>query len=153
MTSTARQYNATTLEGATHLGLLLATYDVLAEDIRLAGNAATAGDIVQRCALSSHAALLLGHLESWVPLLENPALEASLIQFYTFVRSELMRLQATSAKQGFDVLALNVCETRAAWQQHGNSAHTMHSVELPNTHALSPEVIDATLEVRRSWSA
>ena len=71
MTTTARTYRSAATEGATHLGLLLATYDVLADDIRLAGEAAAKGLIEDRCRLSGHANVLLGHLESWVPLLER----------------------------------------------------------------------------------
>lgn len=119
MTSTARHYHAATLEGASHLGLLLATYDVLAEDIRLAGQAAERNDIEERCRLSHHANLLLGHLESWVPLLEEPVLQASLISFYNLLRVELLQLQQTAARQGFEDLALTICEMRAVWQRRG----------------------------------
>lgn len=153
MTSTARTYRSAATEGASHLGLLLATYDVLADDIRLSGEAAAAGRIEERCRFSGHAALLLGHLESWVPLLEDPVLETSLIRFYAFVRSELMRLQGDVKNDRFFDLALQVGETRAAWQQRGNEVptSTVHKMSAPEI--LRPEPTEPGSSPRLSWSA
>lgn len=153
MTSTARQYHAATLEGATHLGLLLATYDVLAEHIRLAGKAAEAKQIEERCRLSDKANVLIGHLESWVPLLSEPALEASLTSFYTFLRGDLLRLQQTSDKRDFEDLALTICEMRAVWQQKGDIPPTTDRQESALAVVPSRAHFEHTVDERHCWSA
>lgn len=153
MTTTARTYRSAATEGATHLGLLLTTYDVLTDDIRLAGEAAAKGFIEERCRLSGHATLLLGHLESWVPLLRDPVLETSLIRFYAFMRAELMRLQSETASAGFADLALQVGETRAAWQQKGDLLQSAHAKKAHEPEILRPEVLQASTAARMSWSA
>ena len=153
MTTTARTYRSAATEGATHLGLLLATYDVLADDIRLAGDAAAKGLIEERCRLSSHATLLLGHLESWVPLLGDPVLETSLIRFYAFMRAELMRLQSETEGGAFADLALQVGETRAAWQQKGDLLQSAHAKKTHEPEILRPEVLQPNTAARLSWSA
>lgn len=153
MTMTAHTYRAAALEGASHLGLLLATYDVLAEDIRLAGEAAAAAHIEERCRLSGHAALLLGHLESWVPLLEEPVLETSLIRFYAHIRSELMRLQTSVDGEGFADLALQVGETRAAWQHKGDNLRSVQAREPQLQGMIRPDLAEPVSELRFSCSA
>lgn len=153
MLGSARNYRAATIEGTSHLGLLLATYDVLAEDLRLAGVAAAAGNIAERCRLSGHAVLLLGHLESWVPLLEDSVLETGLIRFYAFIRSEIMRLQTTSTSDGFSDLAMQVGETRAAWQQKGSDLRAVRGPEPLPMAVLQGDTVESSAELRHSWSA
>jgi flagellin-specific chaperone FliS len=116
MTSSLRAYRDSVTEGATHIDILLACYDALAEDIRLAGEFAVKGDVVARCRHSEHALVLIGHLESWVPLLDDPELTESLTNFYKYLRAEILRLQTHSELERFLALALVVCETRAVWQ-------------------------------------
>jgi flagellin-specific chaperone FliS len=116
MTSSLRAYRAFATEGATHIDILLACYDALAEDIRLAGKFAVKGDVVSRCRHSERALLLIGHLESWVSLLDDHELAESLTNFYQYLRAEILRLQISSKLERFMALALVVCETRAAWQ-------------------------------------
>jgi flagellin-specific chaperone FliS len=116
MTSSLRAYRTSATEGATHIDILIACYDALAEDIRLAGKFAVKGDVVSRCRHSDRALLLIGHLESWVSLLDEPELAESLTSFYQFLRVEILRLQICSELERFMALALVVCETRAAWQ-------------------------------------
>src|ERR1700744_2541222 len=116
MTRSVRAYRSSATEGATHVNILLACYDAVAEDIRLAGKFAVKGDIVSRCRHSDHALLLIGHLESWVSLLDDPELAESLTSFYQYLRVEILRLQAGRELEKFAALALVVCETRAVWQ-------------------------------------
>src|ERR1700757_4914615 len=116
MTSSLRAYRASPTEGATHIHILLAFYDALVEDIRLAGKFAVKGDVVSRCRHSERALLLIGHLESWVSLLDDHELAESLTNFYQYLRAEVLWLQISSELERFMALALVVCETRAAWQ-------------------------------------
>jgi flagellin-specific chaperone FliS len=110
-------YRLSAADSATHIDVLLAAYDALAEDLRLAGAAAAIGDVAARCRYSEHAHLVLGHLQNWIPLLENAALEESLTTFYEYLRSRLLCLQACVEVSQFSALAMCICETRAAWQK------------------------------------
>lgn len=142
MTSSQRLYRTHIVEGATHLDLLLATYDGLAEDLRVAAAAADQGDIHGRCKASHHALLLLGYLESWIPLLQEKSLEQSLAHFYLYARSELLRIQAAPNSQSLLELSLKICEIRAAWQK--KSASISFNPEQP---AVGQEI------ARLTWSA
>lgn len=134
MTNIPRAYRESSAEGATHIGLLLSVYDALVEDISLAGEAAEQADLVSRCQHSQHGLLLLGHLEDWIPLLDDAALQQTLLTLYAYIRGEILRLQATKTRAGFVDLAMRVSETRAAWHkkerrallelQHQNGAPT-----------------------------
>jgi flagellin-specific chaperone FliS len=122
MTRSIRAYRSSAIEGATHIDILLACYDALAEDIRLAGKSAVAGDVAARCRYSDHALLLIGHLESWVVLLDDSELAANLVSFYSYLRAEILRLQLSAEFDKFVNLALVVGETRATWQRKQNTA-------------------------------
>jgi len=122
MTTSVRAYRSSATEGATHIDILLACYDALAEDIRLAGKSAVAGDVAARCRHSEHALLLIGHLESWISLLQDSELEVNLVTFYSYLRAEILRLQLCVESDKFMALALVVGETRATWQKKQNTA-------------------------------
>lgn len=126
MTSSVRAYRNSATEGATHLDILLACYDALAGEIRMAGEAAAKNDIPARCRHSQRALLLIGHLESWVSLLDDPELAGSLVSFYEYLRAEILQLQAGSGLDKFMSLALVVCETRATWQKKGSIEQSRH---------------------------
>src|ERR1700749_1436747 len=81
MTRRVRAYRISATQGGTHVNILLACYDAVAEDIRFAGRFAVEGDVVPRCRYSEHALLLIGHLESWVSLLDDSELAESLTSF------------------------------------------------------------------------
>ena len=66
-------------------------------------------------------------------------LETSLIRFYAFMRAELMRLQSESEMcNGFTELALQVGETRAAWQQKGDLLKSTHTKEVHEPESPAP---------------
>lgn len=117
MNSSLHGYRSSAVDGAGHIDVLLACYDALAEDVRLAGQAADTGDFAERCRHSQHALLLLGHLQNWTSYLANQKLEESLTTFYEYVRSKLLILQSASEASHFSALAMAICETRAVWQQ------------------------------------
>jgi flagellin-specific chaperone FliS len=133
MTSNVRAYRNSATEGATHVDILLACYDALAEDLRMAGNAAARRDFAARCRHSQRALLLVGHLESWISLLDDTELASSLTRFYEYLRSEILRLQLSSELEPFMNVALVVCETRASWQkrQSVEPSKTAESSEPP----------------------
>lgn len=117
MTRSVRAYRNSATEGATQIDILLACYDALAEDIRLAGTFAAEGDLAARCRHSQRALLIIGHLESWISLLDDADLNASLARFYQYLRTEILRLQLSNELDKFLNLAFVVCETRAVWQR------------------------------------
>ena len=144
MMRSVRAYRSSATEGATHIDILLACYDALAEDIRLAGKSAVVGDVVTRCRYSEHALLLIGHLESWISLLDDSELAANLVSFYSYLRAEILRLQLCSESDKFLAFALVVGETRAAWQKKQNTA-------LWQTGTIS-ESLQSTAELKSSTS-
>lgn len=117
MTISVRAYRSSATEGATHVDILMACYDALAEDIRFAGEFAVKGDIALRCRHSQRALLLIGYLENWISLLDDADLSASLARFYEYLRAEILRVQSSSELDDFMSLALMVCQVRATWQQ------------------------------------
>lgn len=145
MTESSRFYRTHAAEGSTHADLLIAVYDALAEDLRRVAAAVAHEDIAARCNVSNRALLLLGHLDSWVEFLGEPALQQSLTQFYSYLRSEILRLQTTTSPEPFRALALQVSETRAAWQKKLATA--------PEPDAPIPVAITVPQEQRMSWTA
>lgn len=109
-------YRMAAADGATQIGLIMVVYDAIAADLHKAGHAAQAGDIAGRCAASSHALLLVGHLESWLDSLDDSRLRASLVDFYGMLRQTIVVLQREARASGFEALAQLVCDTRAVWQ-------------------------------------
>jgi flagellin-specific chaperone FliS len=138
-------YRSLAGEGASHLGLLLAVYDRIAEDIRQAGLAASQTNIAVRCLHTEHALLLLGHLQSWLALLEEPPLEQTLDTFYQYVRGSLMQLQTGGVSEDFARLALQVSEARSAWYRRSVRRE-------PTGEVLSP-LAEPAQPVRTNWSA
>lgn len=139
-------YRASAIGGATHLDVLLACYDALAEDIRLAGQASEKRHVEERSRRTHHAMLLLGHLQDWVPCLQDPALQDGLRNFYEYVRAELVRLQNSFDQSGFQALSMRVCETRAAWQQR-------YAGDLPMSAGISDKQSEWTEGSRMHCSA
>lgn len=144
MTRSANLYRIAALENSTHLDLIIGVYDAIAEDLHRCAEAVSASDISKRCKASDRAMRLLGHLESWLELLSERPLQDSLAQFYAFLRSEILRLQATTEPESFRNLAFRVSETRAAWQKRFATPGTI------------PEVLPAARPMREgrvSWTA
>ena len=152
--STTSLYRQVAAEGATYIGLLTVVLDSLAEDLRLAGLAAASRDIPARCAASNHAFLLLAHLESWATDLDEPALKASLLTFYSYVRSTLTTLQAHTTEQPFLDLAVHVTELRITWQTKEASLRQGHSVvDSPPATRHPASVHSASVQVTASHPA
>ena len=150
ITSSETLYRHAATEGATYIGLLIVVYDSLAEDLRRAALAVTRNDIAGRCAASNHALLLLGHLESWTNSVEDLTLKTSLSEFYAYVRSQTVAIQAQPEPERFHELARLISETRAAWQQKEALHHQAAPVSLPSAPQPRADFDDSP---RLSWSA
>lgn len=150
-TPSATLYRSAAAEGATYIGSLLLVYDGIANDLRRAAEALTRNDIAGRCNASNHALLLLGHLESWAKSMEDPALETSLLQFYSYLRAQTLTLQNNAEPEQFHELARLVSETRAAWQQ--KEAASQNTIAVDVLTVPPPRHTDAEDRPRLSWSA
>ncbi len=146
-------YRRAAAEGATYIGLLLVVYDSLAEDLRRAGEAAARNDIAARCHASNHALLLLGHLESWTNSVDDPVLQTSLGQFYAYLRSQTLTIQAKPQPEAFHELARLVSETRAAWQQKEALSIGTRPLAPTPSHSAPASSTDQEDAPRLSWSA
>jgi flagellin-specific chaperone FliS len=144
MTRSSRLYRTLAAEGSTHVDLLIGVYDALAEELRRAAAAVAGRDIAGRCKASERALLLVGHLESWIEFLQEKSLQETLTQFYAHLRSEILRLQTATSSQPFNDLALQVSETRAAWQK---------KFAAPPERLAAPPSMAAAEDTRMSWTA
>lgn len=133
--SSALAYQMAAADGATHVGLMVLVYDAIAADLVKASKAVRDRDVELRCSRSNHALLLLGHLDSWIDLIDEPILATSMRQFYAMVRARIMQLQAAADADEFDQLADLISQTRACWQQKDkasqNFARTLIAVAQP----------------------
>ena len=150
--STTSHYRQVAAEGATYIGLLMVVLDSLAEDLRCAGAAVTAGDITGRCTASNHAFSLLGHLESWATSLDELPLRDSLLTFYAYVRSSIVSLQSGASEQPFYDLAMHVTQLRATWQQKETKLRLAHTATATIKNAPSTG-LDHVSSRSSSWSA
>jgi flagellin-specific chaperone FliS len=121
--STSAYHNATA-GGATYSSLLQLVYSNLAQDLMRAAHAVRGKNIEARCAASTHALALLGHLESWLQDMDEHTLAESLQQFYNMLRVSILRLQAAPDAAMFETCAQLVLDTRAAWQAKEGSLLT-----------------------------
>lgn len=144
-------YRSAAAEGATFIGLLLVVYDALASDLQSAAHAARRNDIAARCNASNHALLLLAHLESWIPSLDDPALGESLTQFYAYLRAQTLAVQASAMPEAFEELARLVSETRAIWHRKEAASHPVAAPAPLSPRTPPPVDFDDT--PRLSWSA
>ncbi|MGI4830061.1 MAG: flagellar protein FliS [Janthinobacterium lividum] len=131
-------------DGATHVGMLVLVYDAIARDLIKAGQAVRSPDIERRCAVSGHALLLLGHLESWVDFLDDPRLCTSLQSFYAMLRTRILQLQSAPNAAEFEKLAQLVCDTRAVWQARERAPLATLPGVPSKTVAQLPEVQSST---------
>lgn len=92
-------------------------YSQIAQDLLCAAAAVRQADISARCAASNHALLLLGHLDSWVDGMKEPALAQSLRAFYVFLRHAILNLQIAPDAAAFERTASLLLDTRTAWHQ------------------------------------
>lgn len=147
MRQTELAYRKVAAEGANLVGLIVALYDTLAGDLKRASEAISRGDIEGRCKESNHAILVLGHLESWIDS-GDPALGATLSQFYAYLRGEILRAQSDHSGVRLEALIPLVLDTRAAWQQRSSVA--LHSAPAAGFAGIADTQVYATGSKRMS---
>ena len=147
-------YRSAAANGATHIGLLMLVYDALAKDLLDAGHAINRGDVEARCEKSKHALVLLAHLESWIQLLDDPKLAASLHSFYGHLRTSVLGLQMDQNSDACERLAKRVCETRTTWQRKEQAMLSTNAVNGSSLRGTgSDKGQGATVDGPSRWSA
>ena len=117
MTRTDLVYRQTAAEEASGLGLLIALYDTLANDLRRAAEAERADDIPKRGREINHALLVIGHLEAWLNQGSGGELAIQLRAFYARVRRSLFLAQVKRSPEALEIEMASILKVRAFWQE------------------------------------
>jgi|GEM_PF-1606909 flagellar protein FliS len=117
MCTTESSYRRTAIEGASHIGLMIALLDTLICDFRRAATALRENDIEMRCRELNHAALVLGRLESWLDLQNGGEQAQTLSRFYAYMRAKMMEASLSKSAAVLDAQIEMVVHVRSAWQQ------------------------------------
>lgn len=119
--TTEMTYRRSSIAGASPIGLMIALFDTLVGDFRRAAAALHKNDIEKRCKELNHAALVLGHLESWLDMKNGGESAQSLARFYAYLRAKMLEASGKkSAKLLEDQIDL-ILHVRSAWQQLDNA--------------------------------
>jgi flagellar protein FliS len=113
----AFSYRQSSIAGATPIGLVIALYDKLAADLRLAVDAMRKDDIQARCDALNHATLVLGQLQDWVNLESGDPLAKSLADFYQIIRTRMLQASVAKSAELLEAQIELVLQVRSAWQQ------------------------------------
>ncbi|SEF63455.1 flagellar biosynthetic protein FliS [Bryocella elongata] len=113
----ANSYRQSAIAGATPIGLVIALYDKLASDLRLAVEAMRQEDIEARCIALNHATLVLGQLQDWVNLESGDPLAMSLANFYQIIRARMLEASLKKSASLLEAQIELVLQVRGAWQQ------------------------------------
>jgi len=117
LTETELSYRRSAIVGASPIGLIIALFDTLAGDLRRAADALRKNNIEARCRELNHAALVLGHLESWVDLKNGGESAQTLSRFYVYLRAKMMEASATRSPKLLETQIDMILHVRSAWQQ------------------------------------
>lgn len=117
-----RTYQDCSVGGATPIGLLVALFDRLANDLRRAANAIRVGDIETRCSEINHALIIVGQLESWVDVQNGgfPALQIS--KFYAQLRSAMVQASIMQSAEILDMSIESILRIRSSWHELDTNA-------------------------------
>jgi flagellar protein FliS len=113
----ASSYRHSSIEGASPIGLVVALYDRLIEDLQLAADALRRNDIEARCHALNHASLVLGQLQDWIDPTATDPLRQNLLDFYHLLRTRLLE---ASLKRSAEILVEQIeliAGVRSAWQR------------------------------------
>jgi flagellar protein FliS len=110
-------YQRSAIEGASPIGLVVVLFDTLAGDLRRAAAALRKDDIETRSKELSHAALVLGQLESWIDPQTGAESAQVLSRFYADLRAKMMQAAVTKSAVVLDTQVDMILHVRSAWQQ------------------------------------
>ena len=126
----ANSYRQSAIAGATPIGLVIALYDKLAVDLRLAVEAMNNNDIESRCTALNHATLVLGQLQDWVNLESGDPLARSLADFYQIIRARMLEASLKKSTELLEAQIELVLQVRSAWQQRDGTAATAEAIQI-----------------------
>jgi flagellar biosynthetic protein FliS len=154
MNPTELFYRKTAAEGASGFGLLIALYDTLAGNLQRAAMAQRAGDLEKRCSESSHALLVIGHLEDWVNNGTGGELAEQLAAFYASLRRKLVVAEVNKSPEILEEQMRAVLKIRENWQQM-DFRSTIPNPEIlpPPTSRVAGTYSGASGRIQGNWSA
>ena len=117
MSRTDLIYRQATAEEVSGLGLLMALYDTLANNLRRAAEAERESDIPKRGREINHALLVIGHLEAWLNQGSGGELAQQLKAFYARLRRNLLQAQLKRSPEAFEAEMTSVLKIREFWQK------------------------------------
>ena len=147
-------YRKSAVEAPSGLGLLIALFDTLANDLQRAAKAQCGNDIEARCAAIRHALLVVGHLEDWVTRGTGGTLADALTSFYSKLRRQLIEAQAKRSADLFEQAMACVLQLRTYWQSLETSTAASGPEILQPEHKVPHGYPEQAIEDRvSSWSA
>jgi flagellar biosynthetic protein FliS len=147
-------YRKTAIQGTSGLGLLVAIFDALAEDLRRAAQAERNNDLEKRCHETNHAVQVIGFLEDRLLHGDGGPLADQLRAFYRTLRRKLFQAQIDRSAEQFEDLMSAVLKIREAWQKADQRKVASGSEILPASMPNFPAFAAATAEYRRDdWFA
>lgn len=154
MNSMELAYRRTAILGSSGFGLLIALYDSLATDLRLAAEAERRNDIQTRCQKLRRALGVIAYLEDRADKGAGGELAEQLTGFYRSLQHSILHAQARRSAEMLEEQMNRVLELRRLWYDiELRSSENESSVELPQ---VNPGVANeyATQErATSSWSA
>ncbi|MGA2420788.1 MAG: flagellar protein FliS [Candidatus Acidiferrum sp.] len=111
----AFSYHHSAAVGASAVGQVVALYDAILRDLRLAMAAVEAGNIENRVNASNHALLVLGELQGVLDFARGGEPAQNLSAFYTAMRDLIVQASISSSQEKFLDLIAKFARLRAAW--------------------------------------
>lgn len=117
MRDPARIYRESAVRGASPIGLIVILYDEIVRSLRKAVRAFDTGDIEARSKQLTHAAEVIGYLQSILDFEKGGEVARNLSKFYNLMRGKLLEIQIKPTHDGLELLADEFAKLAAAWQQ------------------------------------
>lgn len=151
MNSTELAYRMTAVEGTSGFGLLIALYDTLAGNLSRAAEAQRKNDIQKRCEETSHALLVIAHLEDWIDREGGGELAQKLIRLYSGLRVKLMEAQVKQSAEMLEQQMNVILAIRGTWQDL--EARACSVLDAPSSAQFATATPPQQERNASSWSA
>ncbi|HTR26012.1 MAG TPA: flagellar export chaperone FliS [Terriglobales bacterium] len=108
-------YRENEVRGASPLRLVILLYEQLVQDLRRVVCTFEQNDVAARTDHINHAILVIGHLQSGLDFEKGGRAAKTLDVFYNTLRQNLVQLQFTPSKEGFERQITDLISLREAW--------------------------------------
>lgn len=132
----ASAYHQATAFGASALGQVVALYDSILHDLRLALAALDAGQVEQRVNASNHALIVIGELQSVLDFDRGGEAARNLNNFYRITRALATEASVLGSREKFLELIAMFARLRAAWSY---VEHSVKPSEPPDRPRMFPK--------------